>query len=609
MKVGEERGFCDVRLCLAAELPSDFSYVTLSHCWGPEGLNFKLTRLSEPDFRHQIPWEPLPATFKHAIQFTRRLNAAFGIQYLWIDALCIIQDSEKDWFKEASNMADIYRYSFCNLASCIGPDSRFGLFWESDPYTTHTCIIEANIGSSESGFYKVKNYESYATAVADSMLETRAWVLQEVLLAPRVIYFTPQQWIWECSSICANQHAPTLQLIGSRGKSFKRHEIPMAQTIPIVEPNSSLVSDYELYRIWMNYVRAFTSRKLTKSRDKLIAISGLAKYTYARLTVKDRYIVGLWKRHLLLHMLWKVSYGQEASRPQPYRAPTWTWASVEGTIYNHRTNQEAVEHCSPIAEILKLDIKYTSDDEFCEVESAEAAMRGFLFEIFPEFQVRSTDQLATVAEVKWQDRILTVDGQNAANFDIKFSVDTKPSSLFCMPLVLEQYNNDNCTAACLLLESVPGKRGVYQRIGRCDLVADVQRMRSEAKLTELAQMQYKDSHGEATSSSSASSTIPTPSSSPSALPSSSTSSSNTTGAIAGGVVGGITAIVIAAAILFYFFRKSKDRSLSDGTHARHQSGGIYEKDTTNVPVTSEADSSGVYQLPPYRKREPTVELQ
>ena len=498
--VGEQSDFSDIKVCLAKNLPSNFSYVTLSHCWGPNGLSLKLTRLLESEFQEQIPWDLLPLTFRNAIMFTRRLKAAFGIQYIWIDALCIVQDSvsEEDWMNEASNMANIYRYSFCNLAACVGPDSRFGLFWESDPFAAHTCVIEAKIGSSKCDFFEVHNHESYATDVRGSMLESRAWVLQEVLLAPRVIYFTPHQWIWECSQLCASQRFPTQNLIGNRLQNFNIRETFAGQADSKIESELSLRFDYELYRIWMNSVNAFTSRNLTKPRDKLVAISGLAKDIHSRLTVKDKYIVGLWRRHLLLHMLWKVSYGKKGSRPQPYRAPTWSWASVEGTIYNHRTTLKTVKKYSSLTEVLCLNVEYVSDDEFCEIkESAEAVLKGLVFEVELEYiSVRSSDQLLGLANIKWQGSILTADGRNVADLDIDPFINTKPSSVFCMPLVLYNYEPENSEAACLLLEPVTGRKGFYQRIGRIDFSRNRQSVLTEAKSTRLAETRYEEYHGE-----------------------------------------------------------------------------------------------------------------
>ena len=94
----------------------------------------KLTSSSEQHFKNLIPWQPLPDTYKDAIKVTRKLRSAFGVSYIWIDALCVIQDSAENWQQESSAMGDTHRSSFCNLAACVGPDSYSGLFQDCDPF-------------------------------------------------------------------------------------------------------------------------------------------------------------------------------------------------------------------------------------------------------------------------------------------------------------------------------------------------------------------------------------------------------------------------------------------------------------------------------------------
>lgn len=99
-------------------------YACLSHCWGSHQLLRTLIGNLEA-FKHDgIPWDQLPKTFQEAITFTRSL----GLQYLWIDSLCIVQDDISDWNKEAANMAAIYQNSFITLAATDAANSREGLF-------------------------------------------------------------------------------------------------------------------------------------------------------------------------------------------------------------------------------------------------------------------------------------------------------------------------------------------------------------------------------------------------------------------------------------------------------------------------------------------------
>ncbi|KAE9365942.1 HET-domain-containing protein [Stipitochalara longipes BDJ] len=71
-----------------------------------------------------IPWASLSKTYQNAIDFTKFL----GCRYLWIDSLCIIQDSTDDWEHEAANMAYIYSESYLNIAATQSSKLNDGLF-------------------------------------------------------------------------------------------------------------------------------------------------------------------------------------------------------------------------------------------------------------------------------------------------------------------------------------------------------------------------------------------------------------------------------------------------------------------------------------------------
>jgi hypothetical protein len=96
-------------------------WACLSHCWG-EKQPLKTTRDPDTLSQHQIaiPWDTLPKTFQDAIFVTR----ALGIQYLWIDSLCIIQDDSVDWQFQSAQMADIYRNSILTIAGSASSHGR-----------------------------------------------------------------------------------------------------------------------------------------------------------------------------------------------------------------------------------------------------------------------------------------------------------------------------------------------------------------------------------------------------------------------------------------------------------------------------------------------------
>jgi len=79
-------------------------YVTLSYCWG-KSRTFTTTSRSLRLRKTRIHFESLPRTFMDAVRIVRKLE----VRYLWIDALCIIQDDRLDWQRESAKMGAIYR--------------------------------------------------------------------------------------------------------------------------------------------------------------------------------------------------------------------------------------------------------------------------------------------------------------------------------------------------------------------------------------------------------------------------------------------------------------------------------------------------------------------
>ena len=112
-----------VRIVHGKDIASNSRYATLSYCWG--GLNPIMLRQSNlEEFMQRIPWPKLPSTFRDAIQITARLK----LRYLWIDALCIVQDDSLDWATEAARMTNVYANSTLNIMADGGTNSEQGLF-------------------------------------------------------------------------------------------------------------------------------------------------------------------------------------------------------------------------------------------------------------------------------------------------------------------------------------------------------------------------------------------------------------------------------------------------------------------------------------------------
>lgn len=187
------------KLCLTNELPVSTPYVTLSHCWG-NGDFLKMTSINYAAFQKDVPVHELPNTFKDAMDITFELR----IQHIWIDSLCIMQDSKEDWTNESKMMGDVYRYAACNIAATGYQNGETGLFGERPllPFANRLWHVDCLLVDDTrpdwklkevrfNGFYMDIDLIDYQKHITFNDLNSRAWVAQERALSPSILHYTP----------------------------------------------------------------------------------------------------------------------------------------------------------------------------------------------------------------------------------------------------------------------------------------------------------------------------------------------------------------------------------------------------------------------------------
>ncbi|KAK7928401.1 HET domain-containing protein [Apiospora marii] len=289
-------------------------FACLSHCWGttPMPVLTKTGTISENlDF---IAWNRLPKTFRDAITITR----ALGLQYLWIDSLCIIQDSEIDWQIESSKMGDVYSNGYITIAAVSSPDSKGGCF-PCSPLEDICLDMPLKDGLKAGLGVREKSTEDFS---CQKPLLTRAWVYQERMLSRRTLLCHHRELQFECRTRftcqCGNNKiAPHMD---------SRHE---AQLRAKREHNRNL-NFSKTMQSWLNAVTTFSSLRITKGSDKLPALSACASNSASG---RGRYLAGLWEQTFAEDLLWiteptKPTETETPGRPK-WRVPSWSWASVD----------------------------------------------------------------------------------------------------------------------------------------------------------------------------------------------------------------------------------------------------------------------------------------
>ncbi|KAF3010193.1 hypothetical protein E8E14_009881 [Neopestalotiopsis sp. 37M] len=168
----------------------NISYACLSHCWGASQSTIRTLTSNIDYFKRLIPWEDLSRTFHDAIDICRRLD----IQYIWIDSLCIIQDSEQDWKHESLTMASVYENAFITIAATKSPDGAGGCYSNYRVNDTFTVTFEGG----DVLLRKKPAWLNYFNRHDTWPLLTRGWAFQEMHLSPRVLHFGRDEVIWQC---------------------------------------------------------------------------------------------------------------------------------------------------------------------------------------------------------------------------------------------------------------------------------------------------------------------------------------------------------------------------------------------------------------------------
>lgn len=311
------------------DLPPASPYATLSHCWGKEVPNRLLPDNVDALREEGLPVASLSRTFGETVEVARRL----GVSYLWIDSLCIIQESREDWAREAVRMADVYGHALVDIAATDSADGKGGLFRARDARAVEPCVVDLGVGGGKRLRCLVSDFEEWWQAFETAPLNVRAWVMQERLLSPRVLHFDRDQLVWECAAMVAcERHPAGLRTPLPVTESVRRFRAePRRGDRPGGEDGDG-DGRGDVAALWAPIVRAYSACKITFDTDRLIALHGIA--TKVREKLACRYVAGLWMRALEAQLAWHVAQPSSSHRPKKdqHVAPSWSWASVVGEV-------------------------------------------------------------------------------------------------------------------------------------------------------------------------------------------------------------------------------------------------------------------------------------
>ncbi|KAJ8116337.1 hypothetical protein OPT61_g2197 [Boeremia exigua] len=285
-----------IRLVNAADRSST-EFLALSHCWGKltteEKRAFCTTSENIRTRYDGFSVFELPKTFQDAIMVTR----ALGIRYLWIDSICIIQygDNNEDWRHQCTEMKLVYSQAYCVIAATAATSSFSGFL--NQPVSSAALRVEDHCGHQ---FFVSTDIDDYDNDVARAALNSRAWVMQESVLARRTIHFTAH----------INEY----------------------YTLDPHFPKRILVS-LELFMInhALHYlVREYTKRDITFPCDRAVAIAGLEQRLSETLVCESRYFI--FEKSMHRQLMWLAVSEQRERIDYDSPIPSWSWMAWTGPI-------------------------------------------------------------------------------------------------------------------------------------------------------------------------------------------------------------------------------------------------------------------------------------
>ena len=360
------------RLVNSTSFKSPQRYITLSHCWGGQ-VPMTLRQDNLARMAQGIDYQCLPKTFRHALVVTRQLKC----RYIWIDSLCIIQDSHEDWEKEASQMNQVYANAYCNLSASAAKNSSEGMFFHRHVLA----IFPLRITLNKIQYYFQPSHANIYSIVNDSTLNSRAWVYQERFLSPRILHFTPSQLFWECKTQMACESYPMSCSQGDFMLPPLKRVNPALDGLLIRQRDGGSIFNQspspfvDAFAVWKEVIYNYSRRQLTRNSDKLVAISGVAHEMNKILD--DDYLAGIWRRHLRYGLIWQI-LDEKSTRSSAYIAPSWSWASTNGVVARKPLAEVEYEHA---VEILRAEVVLAGPNRFGQVTSGYIELKGSLMTI------------------------------------------------------------------------------------------------------------------------------------------------------------------------------------------------------------------------------------
>ena len=252
-------------------------------------------------------------------------------------------------------MRDVYANSSCNISATASVDPDGGLFRPRRREDIQPGVLKSSNPKGTEELFFVCDRSYWNRQVFNMPLHQRGWVFQESLLSPRVLHFAGKQIFWECFTQQKCEAFPS--------------GLPWQVALKDLGILSAQTPSY-IFNKWNEIIQAYSSCGLTRSSDKLVALSGLARL-FQDIT-GDEYLAGLWKSHVVEYLGWRVD--KPVDTLPEYRAPSWSWASLDSQVQTSHRRPGVAE----LVGIKETGVLLSTPDATGQVRSGFITVEGLL---------------------------------------------------------------------------------------------------------------------------------------------------------------------------------------------------------------------------------------
>jgi hypothetical protein len=307
--------------------------VALSYCWGPSGF-MTTTHANLSQHMTSIPIHDLPQLFHDAVIATRALQ----LDYIWIDALCIVQDDAEDWAAEAARMHDIYTHADVTISTTVSSDCRTSLSTPRRYRSKHLVPLDWWVPRARRQRGKpTQVLEPVRPAQEQSRLgavHTRAWTLQEQQMSTRILWFGYGGISWECLNGVSSEAMPrySKRKTGAMLPAYHFDAFAMRAVLKglmLRGPNAPWnFGDASPFRVWQLLLEEYSRRSITHESDRLPAFMAVTNALTALSGCGSAH--GMWLgEEMIPSLCWRSKSPSPNAKRQEMPS---SWASLKAEV-------------------------------------------------------------------------------------------------------------------------------------------------------------------------------------------------------------------------------------------------------------------------------------